>query len=289
MIISSSRRTDIPSYYSDWFFNRIKAGFVMVRNPRNFNQVKNMSLASEDVDCIVFWTKNPAPMVDKLDILKEYMYYFQFSITPYGRDVEANLPSKTDAIIPTFKNISSLIGADRLIWRYDPILINAKYTTEYHLQSFEKIAKELQNHTKQVIISFVDIKYQGLKRNTKELALSDFPRQAQLKLAEQLANTAQAYGLKINACAEEADLRQFGIGQAKCIDGELIENLLDRSLSLKKDNNQRANCGCASSVDIGMYNTCKNGCKYCYANYNPGLIDRNYNVHNITSPFLISE
>ena len=142
MIISASRRTDIPSFYSDWFYNKIHEGFVMTRNPRNFNQVKKISLSLDAVDGIVFWTKNPLPMIGRLRELHEFTYYFQFSLTSYGRDIETNLPSKTNELLPTFKKLSDIIGADRVIWRYDPILINQKYTGDYHLRAFDKIAKE---------------------------------------------------------------------------------------------------------------------------------------------------
>ena len=158
MIISASRRTDIPTYYFEWFFNRINDGYVCVRNPMNIHQISKVSLSPEVVDGIVFWTKNPIPMMKRLHELdSRYMYYFQFTLNSYGKDVEANIPSKNDVIIPAFQDLSRMIGAERVIWRYDPIMLTDKYTIDYHVEYFEKIAKRLSGYTKKCIISFVDL------------------------------------------------------------------------------------------------------------------------------------
>ena len=147
MIISASRRTDIPTYYSNWFLNRVKAGYVYVRNPMNAHQI---SFSPEVVDGMVFWTKNPIPMLDKLDALKDYMYYFQFTLNSYGVDVERNIPSKNKVIVPAFQRLSDLIGPDRVIWRYDPIFLSETYTMDYHIRYFEELAKRLYPYTKNV-------------------------------------------------------------------------------------------------------------------------------------------
>ena len=158
MIISASRRTDIPTYYSDWFLNRVKAGYVYVRNPMNVHQISQISLSPEVVDGIVFWTKNPIPMLDKLDALKDYMYYFHFTLNSYSADVEKNIPSKSKAIIPAFQRLSDLIGPDRVIWRYDPIFLSETYTMDYHVHYFEELAKRLAPYTKNaqsVFLTFI--------------------------------------------------------------------------------------------------------------------------------------
>jgi len=289
MILSVSRRTDIPAYYSDWFYNRIKEGFVLVRNPMNFRQISRVKITPDIVDGIVFWTKNPAPMLERLRELQEYMYYFQFSITPYGKDVEQNLPHKSTEIIPTFKTISQIVGTDRVIWRYDPILLNKKHTITYHTRAFEKIAAELHKYTRKVIISFIDTDYKGLKSNMSELNLSDFTAEMQTELASALATMAPKYGLSIDACAEKIDLQEFGITKARCIDGRLFSKLLSCNLNIEKDKNQRTECGCATSIDIGMYNTCMNGCLYCYANYNKKTVAGNFAKHNPLSPLLFGD
>jgi hypothetical protein len=289
MIISASRRTDIPAYYSDWFYNRIKEGFVLARNPMNFHQIGKINLSPDVVDGIVFWTKNPLPMLGRLGELKEYMYYFQFTVTPYGKDVEPNIPSKNDLVISAFRQLSDIIGADRVIWRYDPILISERYPLDYHIRAFGKIAEELHDYTRKVTISFIDVDYRGVKSNIKELALQDFPPDIQTELAAQLAEIANNYGLLIDTCAETIDLRQFGIEHARCIDERLLGKLLGCSLNVDKDKNQRLECGCVTSVDIGMYNTCPNGCRYCYANYSKNAVNGNFAKHNPTSPLISGE
>ena len=175
MIISASRRTDIPSYYSEWFFNRIKEKYVYVRNPINIRQVSKINLSAEFVDCIVFWSKNPEPMIDKLGLLKNYKYYFQFTLTSYGHDIEKNIPSKREKIFNAFKKLSDEIGSKKVIWRYDPIIITDKYTLDYHKKYFEKIAKTLNGYTERCIISFMYI-YSKVKRNMKEIKFYDIKR-----------------------------------------------------------------------------------------------------------------
>ena len=267
MIVSASRRTDIPTYHSDWFFDRVKEGFVLTRNPMNHNQIREVSLRPDEVSGIVFWTKNPLPMTDRLDELENYMYYFQFSVTPYGKDIELNLPRKNNEILSAFKGLADKIGPDRVIWRYDPILINEKYSADYHVRAFERIAREFQGFTKKVVISFIDRSYRNVKRNLKELALIDLSADEQDRLASRLAEIARSCGLSVEACAQDIDLAKHEINPAKCIDDVLLSNLLGYKIDVKKDRNQRSACGCAASVDIGVYNTCLNGCRYCYANW----------------------
>lgn len=289
MIISASRRTDIPAYFSTWFLNRIKEGFVMTRNPRNPRQVRRIELTPSTIDGIVFWTKNPTPLLNRLGELQDYMYYFQFSITPYGKDIEINVPEKNTEILSAFKKLCNYIGPNRVIWRYDPILINHKYTMEYHIRAFEKIAKELRNYTRRVIFSFIDVNYRGVRSNINKLNLTDINPTMQEELAVTIAEIAHSYGLAISTCAQELNLQKYGIQQGACIDSKLLEQLLgpECSLNAKKDKNQRSNCSCASSIDIGVYNTCLNGCRYCYANYNPGIVAANHKRHDVMSPFLL--
>lgn len=288
MIVSVSRRTDIPSFYSEWFFNRLEEGFVLTQNPRNSEQIRQISLAAEDVDAFVFWTKNPAPMISRLSELGGFMYYFQFTITPYGSDIELNLPPKTPDTLDAFKKLSQIIGPDRVIWRYDPILINLKYTAEYHARAFEKMTKELCGHTQRVIISFVEADYRGAKNNADKLGLEVLSENEQEKIAAVFAQIAHGNDLSIHSCAGKINLQKYGIQPARCIDGDLISRLISRDLGAKKDKNQRSECGCAASVDIGAYNTCLNGCLYCYANYNKGAVAANHARHNPLSPFLIT-
>ena len=285
MILSVSRRTDIPSYYSDWFFNRIKEGFVYVRNPINSHQVSKIVLTPEVVDCIVFWTKNPKLMLKRLDELKEYNYYFQFTLTGYGKDIERNIPHKKEKMIPVFQELSGRIGAEKVIWRYDPILFSNKYTPEYHLKAFEQIATALKGYTEKCVISFVD-EYTKIKKNMEALGIYELKQSELQEFAKKIAEIAKSNGMKIASCAESIDLEACGITRNSCIDKELIERIIGCRLNVNKDKNQRPTCGCVESVDIGTYNTCKNGCKYCYANYSEERIVQTCNLYHPTSPIL---
>lgn len=285
MIISASRRTDIPTYYSEWFFNRLKEGYVCVRNPMNIHQVSKISLSPNVVDGIVFWTKNPIPMLDRLDELKEYMYYFQFTINSYGKDIEKNVPNKNDIIIPTFRELSKKIGPERVLWRYDPILLTPQYTIDYHVNYFNEIAKRLSGFTQKCIISFVDL-YRNTKTAVNNLLITQPTNNEMLELAKCLVDIASKNNIIIESCAEIINLEQFGIKHGHCIDCQLFENLLGCKLNLEKDKNQREECGCMASIDIGMYNTCKNGCTYCYANHNENNVVKNTNLHDPLSPLI---
>ena len=288
MIISASRRTDIPTYYSGWFLNRIKAGYVYVRNPMNVHQISRINLSPEVVDGIVFWTKNPIPMLDKLEALKDYMYYFQFTLNSYGADVEKNIPSKDKVIVPAFQRLSDFIGPDRVIWRYDPIFLSKTYTADYHIHYFEKLAKRLSSYTKKCTISFLDF-YRNTEKNIAALSPTGFSAKQQEQLAKSIAEIAHSYGLRVDTCAEGIDLQQYGIEHARCIDDRLFGQLIQVPLKIKKDKNQRSECGCMESLDIGAYNTCRNGCRYCYANYNEMSVGANRGNHNPNSPLLIGE
>ncbi len=285
MIISASRRTDIPSYYSDWFFNRIKEGFVYVRSPMNFHRISKISLSPDVVDGIVFWTKNPTPMLARLDELKEFPYYFQFTLTAYDSDVEVSLPSKNDVLIPAFQRLADKIGPERVIWHYDPILINKTYTQEYHIEYFEKLARRLHDCTEKCIISFIDL-YRNTVHHAGELELAEGSEQCQQEMAKALADIAHGFGLAMEACAEPVDFSQYGISRARCIDDRLFERISGYPLKIEKDRNQRQTCGCVSSIDIGMYNTCRSGCRYCYANYNEKMVQTNWLAHDVKSQLI---
>ncbi len=264
MIISCSRRTDIPAFYSDWFFKRLHEGYVLVRNPMNPQQVRNISLAPADVDCLVFWTKDPAPILDKLLLLTDYNYYFQFTLTPYGKDIEPHLPLKTE-ILDTFLRLSDKIGKKKIIWRYDPILLSEKYNIDYHVDHFNNMAKQLSEYTEKCVISFIDM-YHHINSRMADIYVRP-PNESEMRiLAQSIARIACSFGIKVETCAEKIDLANLGIEHGKCIDDQLISELTGRKLNITKDRYQRELCGCFTSVDIGEYNTCKHLCKYCYAN-----------------------
>ncbi|GMO70552.1 MAG: DUF1848 domain-containing protein [Treponemataceae bacterium] len=287
MIISASRRTDIPSYYSEWFFNRLQEKFVLVRNPMNIHQVSEISLVPEVVDCIVFWSKNPRPMLDKLHLLTNYPFYFQFTLNPYTTDIETGLPRKRE-IIETFKALSGKIGAHRVIWRYDPILLNEMYTIDYHVENFGKIARALNGYTEKVTISFIDF-YSKITRNIETLHIAQMNNDDKRSITRQLSGIAYENGFFMDTCAEDIDLSEYDIEHARCIDDRLIERIIGCKLKIEKDKTQRLICGCVASVDIGAYNSCSNGCLYCYANYSHDAVAKNRLNHNPLSPLLLSE
>lgn len=288
MIISASRRTDIPAYYAEWFCNRLKEGYVLVRNPMNTHQISRVSLSPEVIDGIVLWTKNPAPMLKRLKQLERYNYYFQFTLTAYGPDIEKNVPSKNHVIIPAFQTLSREIGKERVVWRYDPIFISDRYTVEYHCRYFEVLASKLAPYTEKCTVSFIDL-YKKTERNMKPLKIQTVSSEQQLELLQRFVETAKKYNIYIDTCAEGCDFTDIGVLPARCIDKERFEKIGKCRLHVGKDRNQRGECGCIESIDIGAYDMCKNGCLYCYANSSKSSVDNNYEQHDSHSPILFGE
>jgi hypothetical protein len=283
MILSASRRTDIPCYYSEWFMNRIRAGSVCMRNPMNRKQLSRIRLTPETVDCIVFWTKDARNILDKLPELDRlgYKYYFQFTLTPYDRTIEKNLCDKAE-IIETFIRLSNQIGKKRVIWRYDPIILNETIDIAYHKEQFEFFCGKLTGHTETVTISFVDM-YPKLKTNL----IRPLSGEEIAEISAFLGAQAKAHNLKITACCEKTDLTRYGIEKASCIDKNLIERICGHELDAERDKNQREGCGCCKSNDIGSYNSCLNGCIYCYATDSPASAERRSKAHNPQGELLI--
>lgn len=288
MILSVSRRTDIPAWYSEWFLRRLRVGEVLVRNPVNFHQVSRIPLSPDVVDGIVFWTKNPFPMMEHLRELEPYPYYFQFTLNAYGRDVEPNVPSKSEVLIPVFQELSRRIGRERVCWRYDPILLSEKYTIEYHCRYFEKLSRLLHPYTEQCTISFIDL-YQNTAKRLRTIGGRVPEQQELLVLAQRMAEIAERYGLQLKTCAEEIALEQLGIEHGSCIDRERLERIGGFRLDVQKDPNQRPVCSCAAAVDIGCYDTCKGGCLYCYADHGRGHLLTNLRAYRPDAPLLCGE
>lgn len=294
MILSVSRRTDIPAFYAEWFINRLKDKFAHVRNPMNCHQISEIPLTPDNVDCIVFWTKDPEPLLRYLDDIDAmgYKYYFQFTITPYGKSIEPNVRDKKE-IIQTFKKLSDKIGKDKVILRYDPIFItDKKYNVEYHTKMFQRLCDQLYQHTNRVVISFLD-GYSKICKNIQAMGIKAPEEQEMRDLASHFAETAKPYGLKIETCAEKIDLKELGIDHSHCIDGALIEKIIGYKITrTNKDgkelrDGERADCGCMKCIDIGQYNTCVHGCLYCYANINKDDAKKNHQQHSPNSPLLL--
>lgn len=282
MILSVSRRTDIPAFYGEWFVNRLREGFVCVRNPFNKDMVSRILLSNDLVDCIVFWTKDASnflqflPEIDSLG----YKYYFQFTITPYGKEIEPNLREKED-IIKTFIELSNKIGKEKVVWRYDPILFTKGEDISYHIANFEQMCKQLYSYTNVVVISFLD-EYKKLDKNKYQA-----PSKKQIEtICENFARIAKQYNLKIQTCAEK---NIDGIEKGACIDKQLIESICEYQLKVEKDKTQRVDCLCVESVDVGEYDTCPHFCGYCYANNNKKIICEKNKNNNKSSQLLVGE
>lgn len=286
MILSVSRRTDIPAFYSEWFMERLRQKYVLVRNPFNIHSISRIPLTPDNVDAIVFWTKNSKPIhkyLDEIDNLK-YKYYFQYTITSFKKDMEENLPDKKD-IIKSFQTLSEKIGSEKVILRYDPVIITSSYSIDYHIKAFEKLCSHLKGYTHKVIISFIDY-YNNTYKNIKSHNVYNISDNDMYIIAENFSSIAKDNGLIIESCAEQIDLERFGINHGKCIDNELIEKITGYKLSVGRDN-QRHACGCIKCIDIGEYNTCMHKCLYCYANINKEAAFKNYKLHDKKSPLLI--
>lgn len=264
MIISVSRRTDIPAFFSDWFFDRIARGNVQAANPYNPKQVRTVSLLPQDVDGFVFWTKNPAPMLSRLDTLAGYAYYFHCTLTGCGPEVEPGLPDKEKEILPAMLALSNQLGAQRVIWRFDPMVFGGHYTPKYHSEQFEKLAARLSGRVAQCVVSFYT-PYTGAQRRMAGLGLRAPGGTEKLETARLLGQAAASHGIDMVCCAETLELSSFGLGQACCVDTDRLATISGRPVPAKKDKNQRPGCGCAASVDIGVYGSCPAGCAYCYA------------------------
>lgn len=287
MIISASRRTDLPAFYSQWFFRRLQEGYVLVRNPVNPRQVSRVSLAPEVVDGFVFWTKNPGPMLPWLDRLPDCPYYFQVTLTPYGAEIERNLPSKREVILPAVRRLARQIGPERVIWRYDPVFLTAQYSAAFHQKAFSQLARALKGVTVRCIISFLEW-YSPMERRFGSQRPQMIDEGQMQALAAAFGQTAAENGMRIFTCAETADLSGFGLEHGCCIDRELLEQIGGRSLDLGKDRGQRAACGCAMSIDIGAYDTCPGGCLYCYADHGADRTAQHLACFDPHSPLLCS-
>ena len=288
MIISASRRTDIPAFYAPWFMNRIRAGYCTVPNPFNRSQVSRISLRPEDVDVIVFWTRNPRPLLPALDELdgRGYRYYFQFTLLDNPRALDPKSP-QVDAAIATFRALAERIGPARVIWRYDPIVLSSATGADFHLERYARIAAALRGYTTRSVVSVMDM-YRKIEKRLAALAAQGIALAGQpadqtpgfARLMTGLAALAAEHGMEIQSCTEEIDLTGYGIAPGKCIDDAYIARVFGLQLDLKKDPSQRAACGCVASRDIGMYDSCLFGCAYCYATSSFARAAGNHAAHD---------
>jgi hypothetical protein len=310
MIISASRRTDIPALYAPWFANRVRAGFCIVPNPFDARQTSRISLVPEDVEVIVFWTRNPRPLFRYLDELDErgYRYYFQYTLMDNLPLLDEHNPPAV-AALDTFRRLADRIGSERLVWRYDPIVLSSLTPPDFHRRTYEMLAAALRGSTRRSVVSLLDVygkirkRLAGLAAHGVQLtplqagadplavAPSGLPGGAAMPdwlaaLSRDLAQIAQANEMEIVSCAEELDLQPYGIRPGKCIDDDLIARAFGLQVSHVKDPGQRKACGCVPSKDIGMYDSCLLGCRYCYATSSFERARQNYLRHDPNAPSL---
>ena len=283
MIIQTGMRTDIPAFYHEWLINRIKEGFVMVRNPYDPTQVTRYNLSPEVVDLMAFCTKNPAPMLPHMDLLRPYGQYWYVTITPYGKEIEPGVPDKRE-VLESFRRLSDTVGPDRMGWRYDPVFISGEYPAERHIRAFEYMAQTLSGYTHTAVISFVDL-YEKTKRNFPEVR--PVTAEQRLQLGKAFVEIAGQYGMTVRPCGEGDELARFGADCSGCMTVAMYEQALGRRLKVPKTAPARKECACYLGGDIGAYNTCGHLCRYCYANYDAATVRKNLAAHDPESPLLI--
>ena len=282
MIINTGMRTDIPAFYSEWFANRLRDGYVLVRNPYNPKLVTKNKLNRDVVDCIGFCTKNPAPMFPYMDLLKGYGQYWFVTITPYGRDIEPGILDK-HAVIDSFKVLSGIVGKECIGWRYDPIFVSKKYSMEYHLHAFKSIAESLAGYTETCVISFIDL-YPKVRRNFPEVQA--VTHEQRLFLGRAMIDIARSNGMVVKPCAEGKELAPYGADCSGCMTVETYEKAIHAKLHVPKNQGAREECACYITADIGAYNTCGHLCRYCYANVSQREVLANMKLHDPACPLL---
>ena len=283
MILMISGRTDIVAFYSNWLMNRLDEGFIDVRNPFNQKMISRITL--DDVDLLFFCTKNPIPIVNKLKDIKKKMY-FHVTLTPYKKDIEPNVPPKKD-IIEAIKKISKLIGKENIVIRYDPIFINDKYTLSYHQKAFAKLCHLLDGYTNKILVSFID-DYKNVRNNYQTLKYKDLTEDDYKEIGTSFSKSAKEHNMIVHTCNEERNLVEYGFVKEDCMSRELAYKLTGR-IYRKWQARKNAICQCVEMVDIGVYNSCRHFCKYCYANFDEKQVSENFSKHNPHSSLLVGE
>lgn len=284
MIVSASRRTDIPAFFGPWFAERVRAGFCQVPNPFNPRQVSRISLLPEDVDAVFFWTRHPRSLTPRLSVLDERRipYFFLFTLLDYPRFLEPGASPPAERL-DAFRALSDRLGPDRVIWRYDPIVLGNWTDSDFHRETFARLAGSLAGRARRCIVSWMDA-YPKVRRRLaplekRGLILEDWDPLRHGPLMADLARIGDEHGIRLQSCGEAADWRPFGISPGACVDGALPERLFGAPNPGRKDAGQRSRCRCAPSRDIGMYDTCGFGCRYCYATRNSETAARRRTTH----------
>ena len=282
MILQTGLRTDIPAFYTPWFLNRLAEGFVLVRNPYNSGQLIRYRISPDVVDCLTFCTKNPAPMLPHMDRLRPFRQYWFVTITPYGEDIEPHVPPR-EQVMADFRHLSGIVGPDCVAWRYDPILLTDPYTIQRHLTDFAAMCAALEGATRTCIISFIDL-YEKVKRNFPEARA--VCQEDRLLLGREMAIIAARHGIRLKSCCEGEALAAFGVDCSGCMTLSTYEQALGIRLNAPRTARSRE-CLCHLSADIGAYNTCGHGCRYCYANHDETRVRQAMAQHDPLSPLLV--
>lgn len=285
MILNTGSRTDIPAFYGDWFYNRVREGFALARNPYYPNQVTKYLLDPEVIDVLVFCTKNPLPMLDRISELSAFDMFWFVTITPYGTEIEPLAPPKGQ-VIKTFQRLSEQIGKERVSWRYDPVFITDSYTVDFHIKQFRQMAKALSGYTGQCVVSFIDL-YEKTRHNFR--GIRSVTMEERKTLIDAFSKIAKENRLQIHLCCEDAAYVRENVDADGCMSKAVLEKALGFKLDVPKKKAARSGCDCLLGADIGAYNTCPHGCLYCYANYDRETVMKNRKRHDAASPFLIGE
>ena len=283
MILNISGRTDIVAFYSDWLMNRLEEGYIDVRNPFNHKMVSRINL--DDVELLFFCTKNPIPILDKIKDIKKKVY-FHITLTSYKKDIEPGLPPKKD-IIEAIKKLSNIIGKENIVIRYDPIFINDKYNIDYHVKAFDKLCNLLDGYVSKILIHFID-DYKNVRKNYNILKYRKLTEDDYKTIGTSFSKSAKKHNIVVHTCAEDRNLVEYGFIKDECMSKELAFKLTGK-IYKKWKARKNVPCNCIEMVDIGVYNSCKHFCKYCYANYSEIEVNNNYNKHNPKSSLLIGE
>lgn len=286
MIINTGGRTDTVQYYTEWLLRRFSEGYVLSRNPLFPNKVTRYELTPDQVDCVVFCSKNYRPILPRLhEITDRFHTYFYYTITAYGKDVEPGVPSIRESI-ETLEALSRQVGRQRVAWRYDPILLTKTYSVKRHIETFEKMARVLSPYIDRCIFSFVEM-YKKVEYNMPELIM--LTRRDREVLAREFGAIAGKYGIHIQICGTDEDFTRYGIHRSGCMTLDILGKANGISFRNLKHRGMRRGCHCMESRDIGAYDTCMNGCKYCYANKDPQKAFENYRYHDPASPLLLGQ
>ncbi|MDO5425533.1 MAG: DUF1848 domain-containing protein [Eubacteriales bacterium] len=284
MILNTGSRTDIPAFFSEWFYKRIEEGYVMVRNPYYPSQVLRYRLEPEVVDGILFCTKNPKPMLEKIHCLDAFRQLWFVTVTPYGKEIEPGVPEK-GRVLETFRELSGIVGKRAVIWRYDPIFLSEKYSLEFHMEAFERMAAALEGYTECCVISFIDL-YEKTKRNFP--GVKAVGKEERMRIGREFVRIGGRYGMEIRSCCEGTELEVFGVNCSGCMTKEVVERAFGCKLEVPGGGKSaREGCHCLLGNDIGVYHSCGHGCLYCYANDDAETVRRNRRRHEVDSPFLV--